>query len=227
MSKIYCSNCGKLIAANSKYCWNCGAAQHGFDSAAYQAKAPALDHATAPIPEATKAAAQPDLYNKTVKRRHLDPSAKWLFFLNYIGKTFLLVPAFLVGMYYQPLVAAGFIAYLVINYLIATLVYNHFWFDIEKLRLDIEYGIIHKRHVSVPFSEIQNVNITRSLIDRTLGIAKLEIESAGSTGTTKRDVIGGTKSKAEGFLPGLSMKDALNFHDMILQKALHEQHRKG
>lgn len=223
MNKVYCRNCGQLIPEDSNFCWRCGASQRALEEAAGKTEErPKVEPELSP-----EEAAALEMLEATVKQRHLDPGAIWLFFINYIGKTAMVLPLFAVGIYLQPLVIVGFVIYLVLAFLIAILVFNHFIFDIEKDRLDIEYGIVHKRHVSVPFRQIQNVNITRSLIDRLLGIAKLEIESAGSSMTHKRDVVGGTKSKAEGFLPGLSVKDALTFHDMILQKAMHEQRLIG
>lgn len=138
----------------------------------------------------------------------------------------MLLPLFIIGAFFEPiLVAIGFGFYLLILYLIAFVVYNHFLFSVEDEGLRIEHGIVNKRHVTIPFRQIQNVNITRTLLDRVLGIGKIEIESAGSSHPSRRDVIGGTRSKAEGFLPGLSMKEAEHLHDMLLQKAQHEKSR--
>lgn len=223
VDKIYCVNCGQLAAEDSNYCWNCGAPLHGSEAAVYRAEEPTLDPPTQPTPEALKLSIDPTILQKTISKRHLDPGVIWLFFINYIGKTFLLVPPLAIGAYYQPIIGAGFGLYLLMNYLIAVLVYNHFYFAIEEDRLAIEYGIIHKRHITVPFRQVQNVNIIRTMIDRMLGIARLEVESAGSAQVTKRDVVGGTRSKAEGFLPGLSIRHAQEYHDLILQKARYAQ----
>lgn len=224
VSKIYCVNCGKLAAESSNYCWNCGAALHGTEAAVYRAEGPVLERPAQPSQSTPNPSPSDiELLEKTVPRKHLDPGAIWLFFINYIGKTFLLVPLLAIGAYYQPLIGVGLAIYLIVTYLIAVLVYNHFYFKIENDRLDIEYGIIHKRHASVPFRQVQNVNIIRTFIDRILGIARLEVESAGSSRTTKKDVVGGTRSKAEGFLPGLSVEHAREYHDLILQKARYMQ----
>jgi membrane protein YdbS with pleckstrin-like domain len=219
VDKIYCANCGALAAENANFCWKCGAPLRGRDASVYRAQGPALNPTTQPSTEALKTYIDPAVVRKTVPKSHLDPAVIWLFFINYIGKTFLLVPPLAIGAYYQPIIGAGFGLYLLINYLIAVLVYNHFYFSIEEDRLLIEYGIIHKRHVTVPFRQVQNVNIISTLIDRILGIARLEVESAGSSQTYKREVVGGTRSKAEGFLPGLSIRRAREYHDLILQKA--------
>lgn len=224
VKKIYCSNCGQLVDETANFCWSCGAPMHGEASGQFRAQAKPVDPAKTnevaylADPELTR------LVNELVPRRHLSPAAKWLFFINYIGVTSLLLPLFAIGIYYQPLVVIPFAAYLIMTYAIASLVYNHFYFAVEEEGFRIDYGIIHKRHITIPFRQIQNVNITRTLIDRLLSIGKLEIESAGSSYIKKRDVVGGTRSKAEGFLPGLTMKDAEHLHDLILQKSLHEKH---
>ncbi len=221
MAKIHCSNCGKLVNETANYCWDCGAALHGSAAALYQARAPmVVNPSTASAIGGEIMEAYFDLADETVPLRHLDPAAKFLFFLNYLGKTAILFPAFLVGIYYQPLVAGGLFLYLFVTYLIAVLVYNHFIFSVNKNNVNLEYGIIHKRHVSIPYAQIQNVNITRTFIDRMLGIARIEIESAGSASARKRDIVGGTRSKAEAYLPGLNLKDAQKLHDLILQKVM-------
>lgn len=230
MNKIHCSNCGQLVNETANFCWSCGAAQHGEESAMYRAKAAPVDPAAAPA-HATTHLQDPKLtalLNEMIPRRHLAPTAKVLFFVNYIGITSLLLPLFVIGMYFEPLlVGILFATYFVVIYLIAVLVWNHFYFAVEEEGFRIDYGIVNKRHVTIPFRQVQNVNITRTLIDRVLGIGKLEIESAGSSYAKKRDVVGGTRSKAEGFLPGLTMKEAEHLHDLILQKSLYEKHRQG
>lgn len=229
VKKIYCSNCGQLVDETAKYCWNCGAAQHGEESAVYRAKAAPVDPATASheAPHLSDPKLK-ELLDETIPRRHLAPAAKFLFFINYIGITALLLPLFAIGIYFEPLlVSILFGTYLLMLYLIAVLVYNHFHFAVEEEGFRIDYGIVNKRHVTIPFRQVQNVNITRTLIDRFLGIGKLEIESAGSSHIQKRDIVGGTRSKAEGFLPGLTMGDAEHLHDLILQKSLYEKHQKN
>jgi membrane protein YdbS with pleckstrin-like domain len=226
VSKIYCSNCGKLTDRTANFCTYCGAAQHGAESAVYRAQEAPLKNLTTPgdEPPTDKARiTERGLEDETIAKRHLSPGAILLFFINYLGKTFIAIPILAVGSYLEPLVGLIFVAYLVVTFLIAVLVYDYFYFTIDDDEVRVEHGIIHKRLVSVPFQQIQNVNITRTLIDRLLGIARLEIESAGATNVDQREIVGGTKSRAEGFLPGVSLDDARLLHDIILQKALHSQ----
>jgi membrane protein YdbS with pleckstrin-like domain len=226
MSKIYCSNCGKLTDYNANFCRYCGAPQHGEESAIYRAQEAPIRPPTVPSDAAEARVETPKerrLEDEVVPKRHLSPNAIWLFYINYLFKTFIIIPLLIIGTLYEPLVGLILAAYLLVTFLIATLVYNYFYFAVNDDQLEIDYGIIHKRHVSLPFRQVQNVNITRTLIDRALGIARLEIESAGASHGQKRDIIGGTRSKAEAYLPGVSMRDAKHLHDVILQKALHQQ----
>lgn len=228
MARIYCSNCGQLIPEKSNFCKFCGAPQHGAQSALYRAEAKPIEHATEPSPEVLRAKGSLALrlQREVVARRHLDPRAIWLFFINYNLRMAIVFPFFAVGIYYELLVTGLLVAYLLTVFLIASLVYNHFYFSIDNHNFQKEYGIIHKRHVSLPFRQIQNVNIVRTVIDRMLGIAKLEIETAGSSSIKRRDIVGGVKSKAEGVLPGLSLADAQHMHDLLLQKKEYD-HQNG
>ena len=229
VSKIYCSNCGKLADSNANFCTHCGAAQHGIESAIYRAQQAPLRNLTTPEDEPPTDKAritEHGLEDEVIEKRHLAPGAIFLFYINYLGKTFMVIPLLAVGTYFQPLVGVILAAYLVMTFLIATLVYDYFYFTIDDDEVRVEHGIIHKRLVSVPFQQIQNVNITRTFIDRLLGIARLEIESAGATNVDQREIVGGTRSRAEGFLPGVSLDDARLLHDIILQKALHSQNHK-
>lgn len=228
MAKIYCSNCGQLIPESSNFCPYCGAPQHGQASALYRAQAAPIEQATAPSPEVVRAKGSLALrlQREVIPRRHLSTRAIWLFFINYNLRMAIVFPFFAVGIYFELLVAGLLVAYLIMVYLIASLVYNHFYFSIDNHGFQKEYGIIHKRRVSLPFRQIQNVNVTRTVFERLLGIARLEIETAGSSSIKRRDIVGGIKSKAEGVLPGIMLDDARHLHDVLLQKK-EFQHENG
>lgn len=219
-AQIYCSNCGNLIGVDSNYCRYCGAAQHGEASALYRAQAQPIEHVTTvSAPAVVQANTHTKhLEHEVIANRLLAPQAIWLFFINYNLRMIIVIPLLILGIYYQPLFIGIFAAYEIILFFIAWVVYNHFHFTIDKHGFQKEYGIIHKRGVTVPFDQIQNVNIIRTLIDRMLGIAKIEIETAGSSSIAKREIIGNVRSKAEGLLPGLTLADARHIHDVLLQK---------
>ncbi len=154
-------------------------------------------------------------------QQHLAPNAQLLFFLNYIGKTIIILPMLIVGLFLEPLYAGTIlVAYLLITYLVALLVYQNFVFWIDNNGFEKEYGVFHKYHVGIPFQQIQNVNIKRSIIDRWLGLAHIEIETAGSSAAIGNTTAGASKSTAEGVLPGISVECAKQVQDILLTKSL-------
>jgi uncharacterized membrane protein YdbT with pleckstrin-like domain len=59
----------------------------------------------------------------------------------------------------------------------------------------IRQGVITRHTTVIPYHRIQNINTTRTLIERIFGLATLEIETAGAN--------------PDGILPGISNKDQL------------------
>ncbi|MCA9339245.1 PH domain-containing protein, partial [Candidatus Saccharibacteria bacterium] len=102
---------------------------------------------------------------------------------------------------------------------IAVLAYKNFSYEIDDTSFEKNYGILQKRTVTIPFEQIQNVNISRSLIEQFLGLASIDIETAGNSGTTKKSVVGALNTTAEGLLPGVTLGQARKLHDLLLQKA--------
>lgn len=225
MNKIYCSNCGKLIDQKSNFCRYCGAAQHGPAAAVFRAQAPTLKHSlgayalaqTNKQDEPSKPLAGKHEY---IKRQHLPARAQLAFFVSYVGATAIVPFLLILGFLLDPVpFSAAFIGYLIALYILAALIYNSFYYSVDSTGFIKDYGVIHKRQVTIPFQQIQNVNITRSLVDRLLGLAKLSIETAGAAAINPRDVAGGSKSSAEGHLPGLTLVQAKKIHDLLLAKA--------
>jgi uncharacterized membrane protein YdbT with pleckstrin-like domain len=205
-----------MIPGNSNFCRFCGAAQHGQESTVYHAAGPQLPVHTQ-VDTAQYTEDQPA--TKTIERRHLAPRVKISFMIGYLGKTSILAIMILVGVFLQPIffgVAAAIYVLMVV--IVTELVYNHFYYEINETHFRKEFGIFHKKNVTIPFEQIQNVNIRRSLIDQLLGLARIDLETAGSSAVSQRSVGGGSYSLAEGHLPGLTLKDAKEIHDLMLQK---------
>lgn len=225
MSQIYCSNCGQLIAESSNFCRFCGAAQHGLAAATYQAQAPAVD-VTQEHPAA--ALGQHAIKQATAVRHHyvhdhkLDDRAQFSFFVAYLVRSSILPLLLVIGIFARPFIAIPVTGlYLITLYIVAVTVHHSFRFSIDETGFKKQYGIIHKQEVSIPYKQIQNVNITRSLLDRFLGLSRVCIETAGGSATVKRDVVGGSRTKAEGHLPGLDLKEAKRIHDLVISKIDH------
>lgn len=59
--------------------------------------------------------------------------------------------------------------------------YRRFEYTLTPDTFDIASGVISRRHREIPYRRIQNVDITRSLVQRAMGIAEVRLETAGGT----------------------------------------------
>lgn len=224
---IYCSNCGQLIPVTSNFCRFCGAAQHGDQASVYRAQEPTIVNAVGAqaIAEAQKTQAEKQRKkDEIITKRHLCGRARWSFVIGYLTYTGIIVLLLVIGIIINPLIFGASIAgYIFILYLFASLAHNYFYYWIDENGFNTEYGIIQKRNVSIPFNKIHNVNITRSLSDRILGLARIEVETSGNALLQKSNIIGGNVTAAEGLLPGLTLKQAKKVHDILLEKSTPEE----
>lgn len=157
-----------------------------------------------------------------IEFRDLHPNATWLFFFSFLGKTFILVVLFGATAFVEPIVAAIMsVSYLIVLFLIARMLYKNYQFEITENAFHKVHGVFHKRNVSIPFEQIQNVNIRRSVIDQMLGLAHVDIETAGESGSSNghgRPTIGGLYSPAEGYIPGISPGEAKDIRNLVLAR---------
>lgn len=61
--------------------------------------------------------------------------------------------------------------------------YRHFEYALADDTLDIDSGVFARRAREVPYRRIQNVDVTRTVVQRALGIATVRIETAGGGST--------------------------------------------
>ena len=61
--------------------------------------------------------------------------------------------------------------------------YWRFSYRITPKQIVIQSGVLTRKNRSIPIERIQNIQIERSLVARGLGLAKVKIETAGSSGT--------------------------------------------
>ncbi|MBU4360323.1 PH domain-containing protein [Patescibacteria group bacterium] len=156
----------------------------------------------------------------------LHPKAKWLFFFrSFIGAltTFIIIFVFAIiptllsnGSGTFTFLVISFVVFLIIailSYIIATLNYKFYKFELTEDAYKSERGIIHKRYISIPYERIQNVDIHRSLLARMLGLSELLIHTAGY------GAAGSKGTGSEGKLPGLSVEDTEKVRDALIQMA--------
>jgi membrane protein YdbS with pleckstrin-like domain len=209
MSQIYCSNCGLLIASKSNFCLRCGAPQHGHEAAAFHANDPMVENPQT-VTNIPKQARRSGV--EYIPKKHLGADSLLYFVITNIIKSFVLLLLIVVGAVLMPQPFAGvLVAYLVFVVLIALLTYNNFTYEIDKDGLTIEQGVIYKKLVSLPYEQIQNVNIERTVLDRLLGLSRISIETAGAAAAGN-----GAKVRAEAVIPALHLDYAKKVHDLLI-----------
>jgi membrane protein YdbS with pleckstrin-like domain len=151
---------------------------------------------------------------------HLDPDVKrywrWLGLIIAHVYMFLLFP-----MLFILSVGACIVTYIVligglgIFLLFYTdLLYESYTFLLTEDMILIEKGVIWKRKNAIPYSRVQNVNITHNPLERILGIASVHIHTAGMG-----------MALAEGKIPGIPFPDELS--EIILRKVRMYKYGEG
>lgn len=93
-------------------------------------------------------------------------------------------------------------------YVWARLSYYFYRYELTENVFKKEYGVIIKRYVSIPYNRIQNIDIHRGVISRILGLSSIQVQTAGMSGV----------AKAEGRLPGISVKKAEELRESLIDK---------
>ena len=88
-----------------------------------------------------------------------------------------------------------FLALLLLPFVAGTLQWVCFKFRIAEDRLLIHKGVFKKTALDLPYERVQGINITRSLVDRLLGLVTVTLDTAGSV-------------QAEGKLPSIETEVA-------------------
>ncbi len=70
---------------------------------------------------------------------------------------------------------------------ISWLIYHHYRFMLELYDIKIRKGIFNIKEISIPYRQIQDVNVDRSLFYRLLGVSKVIITTAGQEAPGERD----------------------------------------
>ncbi|MBP1922070.1 putative membrane protein [Halorubrum alkaliphilum] len=61
--------------------------------------------------------------------------------------------------------------------------YRRFEYELTDDTLDISSGVISRREREIPYRRIQNVDVSRSVIQRAIGVAAVDLETAGGSST--------------------------------------------
>src|SRR3990167_1829399 len=168
--------------------------------------------------------------------KQLDPKAVWLFFINFILRTF--IPIIFLSIYGTVILSDlgeslnnvgefsfGFLnwlwiivpIFLVICFILAKFTYHYYRYEMSDLVFKKEHGIIWKKYVSIPYDRIQNVDIYRGVWARLLGLSDIQIQTAGGI------TAGSYGAFSEGRLMGVSKEEAEKLRDELIQKARHSR----
>jgi uncharacterized membrane protein YdbT with pleckstrin-like domain len=102
---------------------------------------------------------------------------------------------------------------LVIAFITSRLEYKSSAFMLSPDALKLRRGVLRQGEFAIPYRQIQNIEIERSLSQRMLGLSRLEVETAGEeTDPTE-------KGNAEGVLPSIDSAIAEALRDELLRRA--------
>lgn len=206
----------------SNFCSYCGSATRRVDEMAVKEPIKIGEAAMVDTPSPDEQIeAGESKYTKAIvdrlSRQHVAPEAHLLFGLNYLMMTGI-VPIFgIISIFVEPFLGLIVtIGYFLILGAVTHLMWNSYFFAVEELHFSKQYGIVHKQSVTIPYDQIQNVNISQTFIDQLLGLARVDIETAGNNKSQKTEVVGGSMSKAEGHLVGVTLDKAKEIREIIL-----------
>ncbi|MFX1429993.1 MAG: PH domain-containing protein [Promethearchaeota archaeon] len=74
-------------------------------------------------------------------------------------------------------------------------------YEVLENNIIIRHGVFTKKRVTIPYSRIQNINISNGVFDRLFNIYTVKVETAGASGTGGGG--GGGYIRPEGLIPGL------------------------
>lgn len=77
------------------------------------------------------------------------------------------------------------------------LIYQNFTYELTDSDIVIREGVITRKTTVIPYGRIQDIRTERTLIERFLGLATLEIETAGSSKVASETLIPGIANKNE------------------------------
>jgi uncharacterized protein len=145
------------------------------------------------------------------RERHLDPRVLQLWRITVpVGLLLLLVPLVplslaLLGKRGLPLVGVGLVVVAVLAVWYPGARYARWRWRLTPLALELRYGVVIHRHTAVPYFRIQQIDITRGVLERWLDLATLQVTTASASGSAS--------------LPGIAAGEAPKVRAEMLARA--------
>lgn len=80
-------------------------------------------------------------------------------------------------------IASAIIGWFLVALTYQLVYYQRFEYELSEDTLDIVSGVVSRRNREIPVGRIQNVDISRNVFQRALGIAQINLETAGGSST--------------------------------------------
>ncbi|MDB2298106.1 PH domain-containing protein, partial [Halorubrum ezzemoulense] len=87
------------------------------------------------------------------------------------------------GGFVLPLAVGGGAAILLVTFAYEFAYYRRFEYVLTEDTLDISSGVISRLEREIPYRRIQNVDVSRGVIQRAIGVAAVDLETAGGSRT--------------------------------------------
>ena len=91
---------------------------------------------------------------------------------------------------------------------------------LDENALRVRYGILSRSETSIPYRQIQDVDMKQSMTQRMMGVARIAILTAGRNDVEDK---ADRDDSAEGSLPVIEKHRAEQLRDLLLQRANIEQ----
>ncbi len=99
-----------------------------------------------------------------------------------------------------------------VAFVVGWLDYHDYSFVFEEYDVRLKRGLIKKRETSIPYRQIQNINIERDTTHQMFGLSKVIIETAG------RDETDAERGMSEVVIEAMDKKLAEEMRDMLQKK---------
>ncbi|MEI7462779.1 MAG: PH domain-containing protein [Candidatus Taylorbacteria bacterium] len=100
----------------------------------------------------------------------------------------------------------------IVGLIISYLQYHFYTYSFGEFSLKLIRGILHREEVSIPYRQMQDINIDRPLVYRILGVSRVVIDSAG------HEEFGESRSETDIVLEPIDEKLAREIRDMLQRR---------